>query len=329
MGQAAARQRRIDAVAAQESFAGCLMLAAAVELALAIADFQTALKLDRSLSGVAAVKKLQAALALKPEEAAAQPPREPVVAPPPSRRVALVIGNSAYTAVPALKNPRRDAEAVAGTLRRIGFQTVKLAVDLNRDGMVNALREFRAEAESADWALVHFAGHGIEINRANYLIPVDARLKDDRDVKDESVSYDTVLNAVRDAKELRLIVLDACRVNPFNERMTRKISVRSAADRGLAAPPETEPGTFTVFSAKEGAVAEDGDVDNSPFARAFMAELKVPGLDVRRVFDNVRDDVIDATRRRQQPFAYGSLPGRDFILVSPGNPGVATAAPSR
>jgi uncharacterized caspase-like protein len=126
-----------------------------------------------------------------------------------------------------------------------------------------------------------------------------------------------VLNAVSDATALRVIVLDACRVNPFKERMHRSISPRGAADRGLAAPPETEPGTLTVYSAREGDVAEDGDGVNSPFARAFVAELKVPGLEVRRVFDNVRDDVIETTRRRQQPFTYGSLPGRrDFFFVS-------------
>ena len=126
-----------------------------------------------------------------------------------------------------------------------------------------------------------------------------------------------MLNALRDAKALRLIVLDACRVNPFRERMHRSISTRDVASRGLVAPPELEPGTLTVFSAKEGDVAEDGEGLNSPFARAFVAQLKVPGLEVRRVFDNVRDDVIEATRRRQQPYTYGSLPGRkDFVFVS-------------
>jgi len=228
--------------------------------------------------------------------------------------VALVIGNSRYRAVPALPNPRRDAETVAEALRQVGFQSVKLAVDLDRDGMVKALRAFRAEADSADWALVYFAGHGIEINRANYLIPVDAKLDDDRDVKEESVSYDSVLNAIRDAKALRLIVLDACRVNPFKERMRVSISSRGAIDRGLAAPTETEAGTLVVYSAKEGEVAEDGNGVNSPFALAFVTELKVPGLEVRRVFDNVRDDVIEATHKRQQPFTYGSLPGRRVFI---------------
>jgi uncharacterized caspase-like protein len=279
-----------------------------------VADFQTALKLDPHLAAAANVKRLQAALVARPVVAKVVKPAAPPA--PPARRVALVIGNSGYRAAPVLANPRRDAEAVAEALRQTGFQSVELAADLDRDGMVKAMRAFRKEAGTADWALIYFAGHGIEINRANYLIPVDAKLDDDRDVKEESISYETLLNTVRDAKALRLIVLDACRVNPFKDRMHRSISTRSATDRGLAPPPETEPGTLTVYSAREGDVAEDGDGVNSPFASAFVTQLKTPGLEVRRVFDNVRDDVIASTRRRQQPFTYGSLPGRmDFFFI--------------
>jgi hypothetical protein len=127
-----------------------------------------------------------------------------------------------------------------------------------------------------------------------------------------------VLNAVGGAKALRLVVLDACRVNPFKERMRRTIATRSPTDRGLAPPPETEPGTLVVYSAKEGEVAADeAGGANSPFARAFLAQLKVPGREVRRLFDYVRDDVLRATGRRQQPFTYGSLPAEhDFFFVA-------------
>jgi hypothetical protein len=116
---------------------------------------------------------------------------------------------------------------------------------------------------------------------------------------------------------LRLIILDACRVNPFKDRIHH--GLRGSGDRGLAPPPESDPGTLVVYSAKDGEVAAD-DVDgfNSPFAQAFIKELKVPGREVRRLFDYVRDDVIDATRNRQEPFTYGSLPGRrDFFFISP------------
>jgi hypothetical protein len=234
------------------------------------------------------------------------------------RRVALVIGNSEYRSAPVLPNPRRDAGAVADALRQDGFQAVELATDLDRDGMMKALRAFRDRADNADWAVVYFAGHGIEIERVNYLIPVDARLRDDRDVKAETVSYEDLLTATGGARALRIIVLDACRNNPFKDRMRRTVASRSATDRGLAAPPETEPGTLVVYSAREGDLAaDDADGVNSPFARAFVAQLKVPDLEVRRLFDFVRDDVIEATGRRQQPFTYGSLPARqDFFFFA-------------
>jgi uncharacterized caspase-like protein len=239
-------------------------------------------------------------------------------APVSERRVALVIGNSQYRAAPMLPNPRRDAQAVAQALRDDGFQTVDLAIDLDHDAMLKALRAFRDEADRADWALVYFAGHGIEINRVNYLIPVDAKLLDDRDVKPEAVSYEDVVTTVGGARALRLIVLDACRVNPFKEHMRRAIATRSPTDRGLAPPPEPEPGMMVVYSAKEGEVAaDDAGGGNSPFARAFVARLKMPGLEVRRLFDYVRDDVLAATDRRQQPFTYQSLPGgREFFFAA-------------
>jgi tetratricopeptide (TPR) repeat protein len=233
-------------------------------------------------------------------------------------RVALVIGNSAYQSAAYLPNPRRDAQAVADALRRAGFQIVQLATDLDHDAMTKALRSFRDRADTADWALIYFAGHGIEINGVNYLIPVDAKLADEREVEAETVPYEDLLSTVGRAKMLRLIILDACRVNPFKDRMRRAGTLsRGGSIRGLAPPPESEPGTLVVYSAKDGEVAAD-DVDgvNSPFARAFLQEVKVPGREVRRLFDYVRDDVIDATDNRQEPFTYGSLPGRrDFFFV--------------
>ncbi len=153
---------------------------------------------------------------------------------------------------------------------------------------------------------------------ANYLVPIDTKLFDDRDVKAETVSNEELLDAARGAKMLRLLVLDACRVNPFKDSMRRTMASRGSNDRGLAPTPEAEPGTLVVYSAKDGEVAAD-DVDgvNSPFARAFVAGFKVPGLEVQRLFDYVRDDVLDATNKHQQPFTYGSLPGRsDFYFVA-------------
>jgi tetratricopeptide (TPR) repeat protein len=270
-------------------------------------------------SGPVAGPQAGAQLAPGPQTAAASAagPASAAVAAT-ERRAALVVGNSAYRSVAALPNPKRDAQTVADALRQSGFQSVELALDLDRDGMVKALRSFRDQADRADWALVYYAGHGIEINRVNYLIPIDAKLTDDRDVKTETVSYDDLMTAVGGARALRLIVLDACRNNPFKESMRATVASRGSLSRGLAPPPEAEPGTLVVYSAKEGEVAAD-DVDgsNSPFARAFVAGLKVPGREVRRLFDLIRDDVMDATNRRQQPYTYGSLSGRrDFYFVA-------------
>jgi uncharacterized caspase-like protein len=229
------------------------------------------------------------------------------MAPTPEVRVALVIGNSAYQSATYLPNPRKDAQAVADALRQAGFESVQLAMDLDHDAMVKALRSFRDRVDNADWALVYFAGHGIEINGANYLIPVDAKLADDRDVQSETVPYEDLLSTVGHARVLRLIILDGSRVNPFKDRMHRSLALaRGSGDRGLAPPPESgEPGTLVVYSAKNGEVAAD-DVDglNSPFARAFVQEVKVPGREgreVRRLFDYVRDDVIDATNHQPRP----------------------------
>jgi tetratricopeptide (TPR) repeat protein len=281
----------------------------------AIADLEEAIRLDSTDAWarqyLERAKAAQAAPAARPSIPATAPTA-------PEVRVALVIGNSAYQSVAYLPNPRADAQAVADALRQARFQTVQLVLDLDRKAMMKALSSFRDVAENADWALIYFAGHGIEISGVNYLIPVDAKLADERDVQAETVPYEDLLSTVERAKVLRLIILDACRVNPFKERMRRNGTLsRGSSDRGLAPPPESEPGTLVVYSAKNGEVAAD-DVDgtNGPFARAFMQEVKVPGREVRRLFDYVRDDVIDATNNHQEPFTYGSLPGRrDFFFV--------------
>jgi tetratricopeptide (TPR) repeat protein len=258
------------------------------------------------------------ALALAREQLASLTPTS-VVAPAtrslsPDRRVALVIGNSAYTAVPALSNPERDAAAVAETLRATGFQKVTLENNLTREGLFNALRTFAGDAEQSDWAVVYYAGHGIEINGTNYLIPVDAKLVIDRDVEFEAIALDKVMTAVEGAKKLRLVVLDACRDNPFANQMRRSIASRSIG-RGLA-EIEPEAGTLVVYSAKHGQTALDGDGQNSPFVTALINRMKTPGIEVRRLFDLVRDDVMAITDRHQQPFSYGSVSGaEDFYFV--------------
>jgi tetratricopeptide (TPR) repeat protein len=232
----------------------------------------------------------------------------------PGRRVALVIGNSSYSAVPQLPNPRHDSETVADALRRLGFKTVTLLTDLTREKLIDALRKFARDAENADWALVYYAGHGIEMNGTNYLIPIDAKLEIDRDVEFEAIPLSQVMSAVEGAKKMRLVMLDACRDNPFAHQMRRSIGTRSVS-RGLAAV-EPEAGTLVVYAAKDGQTALDGDSGNSPFVSALVKEMTTPGLEIRKLFDLVRDDVLDATHNRQQPFTYGSVSGReDFFFA--------------
>jgi len=232
------------------------------------------------------------------------------------KRVALVIGNSNYQNVPALQNPQRDAVTVAKTLEAVGFQNVTLQVNLGRERLVEALRAFAKQAENADWALVYYAGHGIEVAGINYLIPTDAKIASDLDISLEAIPIDQVLNAAERARALRLVILDACRDNPFANQMKRALKTASrSAGRGLA-KMEPDPGTLVVFAAKHGETALDGDGGNSPFVTAFAKDIQVPGVEVRRLFDNVRDDVMDMTGRRQQPYSYGSVPGRqDFYFT--------------
>lgn len=233
------------------------------------------------------------------------------------RRVALVIGNSAYGSAPVLANPARDAKDVAGALQRLGFQSVVLETNLGREKMIDALRTFARQAQSADWALVYFAGHGMEVGGVNYLMPVDANIESDLDMPFAAVPLEQVLNATDRARKLRLVILDACRNNPFANKMTRTASVssRGVVDRGFARI-EPDAGTLVVYAAKDGQTASDGDGANSPFTTALLKNLARPGIEVRRLFDNVRDDVQDLTRQRQLPYSYGSISGReDFYFL--------------
>ena len=233
----------------------------------------------------------------------------------PTRRIALVIGNAKYTHVGVLPNPINDAQALASMLRSIGLQTVTVKTDLNREQIITALRDFAKAADTADWAVVYYSGHGIEYNGVNYMVPIDAQLKVDRDIDLEAVDIGKVLSAVDGAKKLRLVLLDACRDNPFLGQMKRSIATRSLS-QGLARI-EPEAGTLIVYAAKHGETALDGDGLNSPFAAALLRRLQTPDLEVRRLFDVVRDDVMAATNKRQQPYSYGSLPGSEnFFFVA-------------
>jgi uncharacterized caspase-like protein len=238
------------------------------------------------------------------------------------KRVALVIGNSTYQNVAPLANPVNDGTVMASTLKDAGFDVVDFRRDLPAAETRRVLRDFADRVRDADIAVVYYAGHGIEVDGANYLIPVDARLERDTDVYDEAFSLDRVLIAVEPARKLRLVILDACRDNPFAKTMKRTVASR-AIGQGLAKVEPTSPNVLIAYSAKAGSTAADGDGKNSPFTIALSKHLTTPGLDVRRAFGYVRDDVLKSTANRQEPFVYGSLGGEDVPLV----PAPARAAP--
>ena len=232
-----------------------------------------------------------------------------------ARRVALIVGNGAYKNVHPLDNPPRDAKLIAGVLRDVGFQTVMLSNDLTRDKFFETLKSFASEAEKADWAVVYYAGHGFEIGGVNYLVPVDARLAADKDAETEAVALEQVIAAVGGARKLRLVLLDACRDNPFAPTMKHTIALK-LVDKGFS---NIEPGAgfMVVYAAKHGETALDGDGVDSPFATAVARDIREPHVEVRKVFDIVRDDVWTTTKHQQQPFTYGSPPGReDFYFVA-------------
>ena len=230
------------------------------------------------------------------------------------KRGALVLGNSNYKNAAVLPNPVNDAAAVAATLKGAGFDIVDSRLDLSAADMRRALRDFADQARDSDLAVVYYAGHGIEIDGTNYLIPTDATLQRDTDIYDEAFSLDRVLLAIEPARQLRLVIVDACRNNPFAETMKRTVSTRTVS-RGLARIEPTTTNTLVAFAAKAGLTALDGNSKNSPYATALVKHIATPGLDVRRAFGFVRDDVLQATGNRQEPYVYGSLGGADIALV--------------
>jgi len=221
-----------------------------------------------------------------------------------TKRVALVIGNSAYQNVALLPNPSNDGAVIASTLKSAGFDVVDSRHDLPASEMRRALRDFADRARDSDIAVIYYAGHGMEVDGTNYLVPVDAKLERDTDVYDEALSLDRVLVSIEPAKQLRLVILDACRDNPFAKSMKRTLASR-AIGRGLAQVEPASPNTLIAYSAKAGSTALDGDSKNSPFTIALSKHLTTPGLDVRRAFGFVRDDVLKTTSNRRSRLSMG------------------------
>ena len=229
-----------------------------------------------------------------------------------AKRVALVIANSNYEHAEQLSNPSNDAKSLADAFRRLNFDTVTLKENLNYRNLRLALKDFANESAGAELALVYFAGHGIEVSGQNFLIPTDARLESATDVDFEGIPLTSVLSSVEGAKNLKMVILDACRNNPFRSRMVTRSGTRSIG-RGLA-KVEPNNNTLVAFAAKEGTVALDGDSDHSPYANALLQVVEEPGVEIGFMFRRVRDLVLKATGQRQEPFTYGSLGGTPIYL---------------
>ncbi len=179
--------------------------------------------------------------------------------------------------------------------------------------MRSALKEFEAKADGAEWALVYYAGHGMELNGRNWLLPVDAVLARATDLPDEAIQADRVLERLSGARKLRMVVLDACRTNPFLARMVMNRGVTRAVSYGLA-PIEPMHGEVVFYAARDGSVAADGPGANSPFAAAFVKHMDEEGVELGRFFRKVTSSVLASTNSQQEPFVYGRIPDEDFYF---------------
>ncbi|MEZ5844232.1 MAG: caspase family protein [Hyphomicrobiaceae bacterium] len=240
-------------------------------------------------------------------------------------RLALVIGNGAYTATTALANPANDARDVALALKKVGFDVIEV-VDAGKGAMDRALRSFADRLATADVALFFYAGHGLQVGLQNYLVPVDAKLVRERDLEFEAVRLEFVLRQMEIDREGKttIVILDACRDNPLSRNLARSMGTRSTAvGQGLAAAA-TGLGTFIAYSTQPGNVALDGKGRNSPFSAALVRNITVKGRNLPATMIEVRKDVVAATNGRQVPWDHSALTG-DFYFL-PGTGGATPAA---
>lgn len=242
------------------------------------------------------------------------------------KRVALVVGNGAYSSVPALANPSADAEAFGAALQRLGFE-VELGIDLDLQGMRRAVQAFSRQLEGADVALFFYAGHGIQVYGQNYLLPVDAALETEADLDFAAIPARLVLSQMERWPGVKIVVLDACRDNPFSSALSRTMGASRAAralSRGLA-PIETAGGTLLAYATDPGDVAADGDGRHSPFTEALLKHVETPGLEINTMLARVRAEVFTSTRQRQRPWTETSLIGEFYMSPKEPEPSVTQA----
>ncbi len=230
------------------------------------------------------------------------------------RRLALVLSVSQYASVEKLKNTNRDGRLVAETLKQLHFSVTRVE-DANLASLRAALAEFAFQAEAADVALVYFAGHGMEAGGQNYLLPVDVESTSRKAASESAVSLDELLASVDKARQLRIVILDSCRNDPFADSEAKVTLDADNPRRAGLAPASPERGTLVVYAARDGQVAFDGSGDNSPFAIALSRTLPTPDLEIGLMFRRVRDAVLEQTDNEQEPHTYGSLSGNPFFLA--------------
>lgn len=251
----------------------------------------------------------------KEKSAAREAPKSAPVQINLGRRVALVIGNSAYQNTDPLSNPSSDAREIAISLKRVGFQEVIEGEDLDAGALAGKVRDYSRALRGADLAFFYYAGHGVQVNGLNYMMPVDAKLAEEGDVYSETVELNDVLKHMERQAKTNIVILDACRNNPLARNLTRSMGTRSAGsvNQGLA-EVRSGVGTLIVFATQPGNVALDGNDKHSPFTAALLRHLETPNLDISIMLRLVRDDVITRTKGQQVPWEHSSLRGAPVIL---------------
>lgn len=227
-------------------------------------------------------------------------------------RIALVIGNSNYENEKSLKNPINDAVSIAHVLKNdLDFSYVKLLKNVKRRDFINELALFKDKAQTADTVVFYFSGHGQQNNKSNYLLPVDARIERSEHIKAESIDVDDIVNSFESTpSKVKLIILDACRDNPFSNKT-------KSLNKGLSRPTNIEEGTLIAFATSDGEVALDGNGNdkNSPYAQALITHLKnARNIPIQQILDNVSDQVKIATNGNQKPKRYGDMKVNVYLV---------------
>ena len=324
-GRALTYESKGDTDSAKRDFKTALTLASGVVVRASGTEQFVDIRADRfkaiARARLAILSEVDHTPTLPSSKEAAPPP----VAPPRAigRRIALVVGNGAYVSAKPLPNPANDARVIAKNLRDMRFE-VSEGIDLDRPGMKKLIGDFLRGAATARVAVLFYAGHGIQIEGKNFLLPVDVKFETGADLTAEMTDVDTILAGLDDQIRTNIVILDAYRDNPLAEKVaeiagaSRSVKVRS----GLAAPSDlgkggtVGAGTLLAFATAPGQLALDGDGTNSPFTTALARHIGTPGLEVQQMLTRVRADVVTVTKSRQVPWSNSSLLGEVYLAAN-------------